>query len=155
MTLICIIRPQYFKCCRLDRIQFWDEFIMGYGILETITTTWLPSRCYSFNSLRLRLNRRPFAVDTFKCIFLNENDRISIKISLKFGTGGPVDHIPTLVQIMAWCRPGDKPLSEPMMVRLPTHICVTQPQWFKISHSSNTIDDQLPVHFLYGYLLVL
>ena len=32
---------------------------------------------------------------------------------------------------MAWRRPGDKPLSEPMMVRLPTHICVTRPQWVK------------------------
>ena len=32
---------------------------------------------------------------------------------------------------MAWCRPGDKPLSEPMMVRLLTHICVTRPQWVK------------------------
>ena len=30
---------------------------------------------------------------------------------------------------MAWCQPGDKPLSEPMMVRLPTHICITRPQW--------------------------
>ena len=30
---------------------------------------------------------------------------------------------------MAWRRPGDKPLSEPMMVRLSTHICVTRPQW--------------------------
>ena len=30
---------------------------------------------------------------------------------------------------MAWRRPGDKPLSEPMMVRLPTQICVTRPQW--------------------------
>ena len=30
---------------------------------------------------------------------------------------------------MAWRRPGDKPLSEPMMVRLPTHICVARPQW--------------------------
>ena len=30
---------------------------------------------------------------------------------------------------MAWRRPGDKPLSEPMMDRLPTHICVTRPQW--------------------------
>ena len=30
---------------------------------------------------------------------------------------------------MAWCRPGDKPLSEAMMVRLPTHICLTQHQW--------------------------
>ena len=26
-------------------------------------------------------------------------------------------------------RPCDKPLSEQMMVRLPTHICVTRPQW--------------------------
>ena len=27
-------------------------------------------------------------------------------------------------------RPGNKSLSEPMMVRLPTHICLTRPQWF-------------------------
>ena len=30
---------------------------------------------------------------------------------------------------MAWRRLGDKPLSESMMVRLLTHICVTRPQW--------------------------
>ena len=30
---------------------------------------------------------------------------------------------------MAWRWPGDKPLSELMMVRLPTHICITQAQW--------------------------
>ena len=39
---------------------------------------------------------------------------ISIKISLKFVFKGPIDNIPALVQIMAWRRPGDKPLSEPM-----------------------------------------
>ena len=32
---------------------------------------------------------------------------------------------------MAWCRPGDNPLSELMVVSLLTHICFTQPQWFK------------------------
>ena len=32
---------------------------------------------------------------------------------------------------MAWHRLGDKPLSEPMMVSLMTHICVTRPQWVK------------------------
>ena len=32
---------------------------------------------------------------------------------------------------MAWRRPGDKPLSEQMMVSLPTHIFVTRPQWVK------------------------
>ena len=36
-----------------------------------------------------------------------------------------------MIQIMAWRRPGDKPLSEPMMVSLLTHICVTRPQWVK------------------------
>ena len=61
-------------------------------------------------------------------IFVNENVRISIKISLKFVPKGPINNIPALVQIMAWRRPSDKPLSEPMMVRLPTHICVTRPQ---------------------------
>ena len=32
---------------------------------------------------------------------------------------------------MAWRRPGDTPLSEPMMVSYLTHICVTRPQWVK------------------------
>ena len=48
-----------------------------------------------------------------------------------FLVGIHLNNITTLVQIVAWCRPGDKPLSEPMMVRLPTHICVTRPQWVK------------------------
>ena len=30
---------------------------------------------------------------------------------------------------MAWRRQGGKPLSEPMMFSLLTHICVTRPQW--------------------------
>ena len=34
-----------------------------------------------------------------------------------------------MVQIMAWRRPGDKPLSEPMVVTLPTHIIIVRPQW--------------------------
>ena len=45
----------------------------------------------------------------------------------------PHNNIPALVQIMAWRRPGDKPLSEPMMVSLLTHICITRPQWVKIA----------------------
>ena len=52
-----------------------------------------------------------------------------IRITLKFVPKGPIDNNPALVQIMAWRRPGDKPLSEPKMVRLLTHICVTWPQW--------------------------
>ena len=84
------------------------------------------------NTLRPRQNGRNFADDTFKYIFLNENVIISAKIPLKFVPKGPINSIPALVQIMAWRRSGDKPLSEPMMVRLPTHICVTRPQWVNI-----------------------
>ena len=32
---------------------------------------------------------------------------------------------------MACCQSGDKPLSLPLMVRLPTHICITHPRWVK------------------------
>ena len=34
---------------------------------------------------------------------------------------------------MAWRRPGDKPLSEPRMESLLTHICVTRPQWVNLT----------------------
>ena len=55
------------------------------------------------------------AEDIFKCIFLNENVKISIKISLKFVPNGPIDNKSALVQVMDWRRTGDKPLSEPML----------------------------------------
>ena len=51
--------------------------------------------------------------DTFICIFLNENIWISMDISLKFVAEGVNKNIHALVQIMAWCQQGDKPLSEP------------------------------------------
>ena len=86
-----------------------------------------------FNTLRPRRNRRRCADDILKCIFLNENVWISLKISLKFVPKFQIINIPALVQIMAWRRPGDKPLSEPMIVILLTHICVTRPQWVKIN----------------------
>ena len=82
-------------------------------------------------TLRPRQNGRHFADDILMCIFLNENVWIPIKISMKFVSKGPINNIPALVRIMAWRRPGDKPLSEPMMVSLTTHISVTWPQWVK------------------------
>ena len=87
-----------------------------------------------FNTLRPRQNRRHFADNIFKSIFFNENVWIPFQISLKFVPKGPINNIPASVQIMAWRRPGDKPLSEPMMVRLPTHRCVTRHQWVNTSN---------------------
>ena len=56
---------------------------------------------------------------------------VSINISLKWALKFPINDIPSLVQIMAWHCPGIKPISEPMMVGLMTHVCVTRPQWVK------------------------
>ena len=86
----------------------------------------------ALNTLRLRQNGRHLPDDIFKCILLNEDVVISIKILLKFVWRGPINNIPVLVQIMTWHRPGENPSSEPMMVILPTHICVTRLQWVKI-----------------------
>ena len=85
----------------------------------------------SVNTLRPSQNGSRFSDDIFKRILLNENVRISIEISLNFVPKGPINNIQALVQIMAWRRSDDKPLSEPMMVSLLTHICVTRPQWVK------------------------
>ena len=89
------------------------------------STLWdKPINRHRVNILRPRQNGCHFADNSFKCIFFNENACISIEISLKFVPKGPIYNIPALVQIIAWHRPGNKPLSEPRIVRLPTHICV-------------------------------
>ena len=100
-----------------------------YGYQEGVDRQTQQEAGPHLNTLRLRQNGRHFADDTFKRIFLNENVRISIKISLKFLPKGPINNNPALVQIMAWRRSGNKPLSEPMMVSLLTHICFSRPQW--------------------------
>ena len=53
-----------------------------------------------------------FHDNILKCIFLNDNIHILIRFSLKFVPKSLIDNIPSLAQILAWRRPGDKPLSE-------------------------------------------
>ena len=77
----------------------------------------------SVSTVRLQQNCRHFVDDIFKCIFFNGNVGVSFKISLKLVPKVRINNIYCIVQIMAWHRT----LSEPMMVRLPTHICVTRP----------------------------
>ena len=57
---------------------------------------------------------------------MNENSWIVLKFSLKFGPNVRINDIPVLVQIMTWRCPGDKPLSEPTVVSLLTHMCVSK-----------------------------
>ena len=111
--------------------SIWQEVIIGLGNGSTpywqlgITQTndepihWrthmhhLATMCVI--TLRLKQICRHFAYGILKCIFLNENAWISLKIWLKFVPKDQINNILALVQIMAWRRPGDKPLSEPMM----------------------------------------
>ena len=74
-------------------------------------------RVLPMNSLRPIQNRRHSSDDVSKCNFIDKNVWIPIKISLKFVPKGSINNIPALVQIMAWRRTGDKPLSEPMMTQ--------------------------------------
>ena len=57
------------------------------------------------------------ADDNFKCIFLNENDRIRIQISLKFVPRSLIDNKAALDQVMDWRQKGNMPLPEPMMTK--------------------------------------
>ena len=109
----------------------------------------------SFNTLRPRQNGWHFADYIFKRIFFNENVWISIKISLKFVPKGPINKIPALFQIMAWCRPGNKPSSEANLVSLLMHQCVTRPQWVKITKdtSRSCCYEQAMSYLLWAILL--
>ena len=74
---------------------------------------------YGVTSIHPSLDKMPaiLADNIFKCIFLNENDRIAIRISLKFVPRSPIDNKQALVQVMAWRRTGDKPLPEPFITQ--------------------------------------
>ena len=89
-------------------------------------------------------NGRHFPDNIFKGIFLNENAFIPIKISLKFIPNGPISNIPALVQIMAWCWQGAKPLSEPMLTWF-TDICTTRGDELKnfITGKSETLTTKI------------
>ena len=107
----------------------WIKFIGWDGLLPL------------FNTLIPIQNGLQFPDDIFKGILLNENVWVSLKISLTFVPKARINNIPALVQIRAYRGPGAKPLSEPMVVSLFTHICINWSQliaiqcnvWYDIS----------------------
>ena len=72
---------------------------------------------FQLNSSPTGQNGRHFADDVFKCIFVNKMFCILNRLLLKFVPKGLINNIPALVQIMAWRRPGGKPLSEPKLTQ--------------------------------------
>ena len=98
----------------------YSDVIMGAMAYQITSLTIVYSTVYSGADQRnikagTETNGRHFTGDTFKCIFLNGNVWIYIQISLKFVPRGAINNIPALVQIMAWRRTGDQPLSGPMV----------------------------------------
>ena len=77
---------------------------------------WVPHKSILRGVLNIEAETKwpPFPDDVFQRIFFDENVWISFKISLKFVPRCPIDKLPAL--IMACRRPGDKTLSEPMIV---------------------------------------
>ena len=107
-----------------NTLSFNINWVFPLSVFVSVGGHWSP-----INTLRPRQNGRHFADDIFKCIFLNEGIWIPIRIPKKFIPKCLIKNNPALVQIIACRRPGDKPLSEPMTVSLPTHICVIRPKW--------------------------
>ena len=123
----CLKAPSHFlnQCCVLICEVLWHSLDRNFTESAQAIVLYI-------NTLRPRQNGRHFADDIFKRIFLNQNVWIPIETSLKFVPKGSINNNPALFQIMAWRRPGDKSLSEPIMASLLlTHICVTRPQWVK------------------------
>ena len=130
----CLIRMWYRSesthCMNVNEIaQYTLKSVVFPCIVRFVIGTYLFVISCLINTLWPRQNGRhsPFS----KWIFLNGKVWISNKFSLKLVPRVPVKNIPALVQIIAWRRPGDKPLSGLMMVNLLTRICVTRPQWVK------------------------
>ena len=113
--------------------------LIEIGIWPFISKSQQPAtfQCQGINTLRPRQNGRHFQDDIFKCIFSNEDVWISLKNSMKVLPKVRIYNVPALVQIMYCRRPGDKQLSETMMVSLLTHICVTRPQWVESNGNAN------------------
>ena len=85
------------------------------------------------NTLRPRQYGRYYTDDIFKWIFLRRMYGFRLKFHWNLILVAAIHIFPA--QAMLWCRLGDKPLSELMMVRLLTHICIAQPQWVKYMYT--------------------
>ena len=88
----------------------WGPFCLGLNVLSAS-----PVYVRDLTSVT-NVPADVLAPNKIKYMFLNDNVWISIKISLNCVHNGSINNIPPLVQIVAWRRPGYKPLPESMMV---------------------------------------
>ena len=113
----------FYGCCVLYKVLFYwtracNRAWLYFSVMVSASLAIEICDCKDIiclNTLSPKQNCCHFANDIFRCIFLNEHLHVLFRISLKFVHNGPIDNKPALVQMMAWHRTGDKPLSETMM----------------------------------------
>ena len=110
-------------CYTLDQ-RSWSWVYWNHLVRPSVPLTACPA------AQQLGSHLRPLATDSphwclydttiqfYYCILSNENFCIVIQVSLKFSCKCPADSDSVLVQFMAWCWTGGKPLPEPVMTKL-------------------------------------
>ena len=93
----------YTGSCQNDNFRPTSVENVVYGKTNFLYSQWRPFRQHDSSVIPIV----PFRVFRFNCIFLNDYDIISMKISLKFVPKCPIDNQSALVQIMAWRRIGE------------------------------------------------
>ena len=105
-------------CSTVFQCRYENRGISSAGLVQIRKSCLVNIVCTASLTL-LSLDKMPAISQTkFPNAFIRVKKRMSIKISLKFVPKGPINNIPALVQIMAWRRPGHKPLSEPLLTQL-------------------------------------
>ena len=126
-NLISLLHWVQLQCCTKTDCSV-QNFVNDWTAEKVYEDKWDLSR----SSLTHRGRDKMAAI--FQTTFSNEISwmkmyefrlRFHCSLFLRF----QINNTPALDQIMAWHRPSDKPLSEPMVVSSLTHICVDRPQW--------------------------
>ena len=125
------------------QLLYMDVFIYPWPISDVR----LANMCIIIEHMEAETKWLPFR--SSKCIFLNESAWILIKMSPKFVAKGPINTILALVQIMVLHRPGDKPLSQPMMVT-DSHIASFGLNGSIINISTEDLCDSKALHFCFS-----
>ena len=102
-----------------QNLYLWSGLMISYLVGYTYTI-WFWPQAYYVTTSPPGQNGHHFADDIFICVFVNEKFCILIKIQLEFVTKDPIKDNPAMVEIMAWCRIGDKPVSDPIHWRIYT-----------------------------------
>ena len=70
------------------------------------------------NALRSEQNGCRFEHNIFNYIFVEENLCILVQIRLTFVLKGLIDNELALIQVMAWYQTGNRPFTEPLLIKI-------------------------------------